>query len=365
MASPNPFNQLIPLEPSDSPIPLPTPPGPHKVGTVSLETVDASRRDPYAPTPQSRRLMLSFFYPTSDDTRPFAPYHFSPKTAAQYDAFDHLPYGTFARYQPQAYDRARVGVGPLPIILFSPGFGVGREYYTITLENLASEGYFCVAIGHTYDTAIDFPDGETVWQIGWADTDFELVSSVRVQDSLFVLEQLAKGAFVGRIAGLEAGTLNLDRVGMFGHSIGGAATLEAMDLDSRVLGGANLDGRFEGDFTTDRPFLVLNGSSIGDPESGADDKEHLKGWRAELEIEGAVHMSFLDDAARFKVLGVLEAEDPKKIRFGTVDPLRMMVIVSKYLGAFFDFVLKGGSDQAFRVADPAFLEVKLVQGAKA
>jgi hypothetical protein len=37
-----------------------------------------------------------------------------------------------------------------------------EEYYTIALENLASKGYFCVAIGNTYDIGMDFPDGKTV-----------------------------------------------------------------------------------------------------------------------------------------------------------------------------------------------------------
>jgi len=368
MQSPKSFSQLIPLHPSNSPVPLPTPPGPYKVGTLSLEATDAGRLDPYAPTSQHRRLMLSFFYPTSDDDHPFAAYLSSAKMAAYSDESGHLPYGTTARYQPQAYDHAQVEAGPWPVILFSPGLGVCRESYTIALENRASEGYFCVSIGHTYDTMLDFPDGEIVFQIGWAFTDIDLVTRMRAQDAVFALEQLANGAFVGRIPGLEQGTLNFARVGMFGHSIGGAAALEAMELDARIAGGVDLDGAFHGNqmtIGTDRPFLIFNLSDEEDtdrPPSFAKIWPHLTGWKAELKIDGAVHMSFLDDATSYKLLGVLDAIDPNKKMLGTIDPLRMMVVQSTYLKAFFDFVLREGSDHIFRCSDPAFPEISIVRG---
>lgn len=369
MQSPKPFSQLIPLEHSNSPVPLPTSPGPYKVGTHSLEAIDSSRPDPYAPTPQNRRLMLSFFYPTSDDDHPFAAYYSSSNIAADCDKYDHLPYGTTARYQPQAYDHAQVKSGPLPVILFSPGFGVYRESYTIVLENLASEGYFCVSIGHTYDTTTHFPDGEIVWQIGWSGMEPELAVRVRAQDAVFALGQLENATFMAQIHGFGHRTLDVSRVGMFGHSIGGAATLEAMGLDARIVGGVNLDGAFQGNqmtVGTDRPFLVISApkeATDKDP-SFAKTWPHLTGWKAALEISGAVHMSFADYGTCYKLLGVLDAMDPNKKQFGTVDPLRMMVVQSIYLKAFFDFVLREGSDHVFRCPDQAFPEVTIVERAE-
>src|SRR5881394_1325201 len=102
MQSPQPFSQLIPIDPSNDPIPLPSPPGPYKVGTISLEATDTCRIDPYAFTPQLRRLMFTFFYPTTDDQHPFAPYFSSSRLATNCDEVDHLPYGTTARNQPHA-----------------------------------------------------------------------------------------------------------------------------------------------------------------------------------------------------------------------------------------------------------------------
>ena len=370
MQSPKPFSQLVPLDPSNDPIPLPTPPGPYKVGTVSLEATDTSRIDPYGPVPHHRRLMFSFFYPTTDDQHPFAPYFSSPKLAARCDEMDHLPYGTTARYQPQAYDQASVlATGPLPVLLFSTGAGVPREEYTVILEDLASEGYFCVSIGQTYETDIHFPDGEIVWQNGWADVYDEEGLRVRADDAIFALQQLEDGAFVGRIPGLGPQTLETGRVGMFGHSMGGIAALEAMGLDPRIAGGVNLDGMFMGNQVTvgtDRPFLVISGKPNKDhPEyQSAITKiwPNLKGWKTELQLVSALHMSFCDFATCYKLLDLLNSIDPKKKAFGTIDPLRMMVLQLAYLKAFFDFVLKKGRDDIFRGPDPRFPEVAIVKG---
>jgi hypothetical protein len=241
------FSQFIPLTPSDYPVPFPTPPGPYKVGTLSLEATDTSRLDPFGFIPHYRRIMLSFFYPTThSEGHPFASYLPSARLASDFDEIDHYPYGTTARLQPQAHSRAPVhNSGPsLPVILYSTGFGVLREHYTIMLQNLASEGYFCVSIGHTYDMAIQFPDGEIVWQIGHAGEDPELSTRVRAQDAIFSLSQLADVAFCEQIPGLRPETLDLSLVGIFGHSIGGAAALEAMGMGGRIKGGVNIDGGF-------------------------------------------------------------------------------------------------------------------------
>ena len=71
----------------------------------------------------------------------------------------------------------------------------------------------------------------------------------RIADTRFVLNELAalnSGASPDARhrplpAGL-AGTLDLTRVGMFGHSLGGATSAEAMAADRRILAGLDLDG---------------------------------------------------------------------------------------------------------------------------
>jgi len=120
----------------------PTPPGAYKVGTLFLEAIDASHVDPFTPTSQKRRLLLSFFYPTSDNRHSFAAAaYLPPAMAANFDQGYHLLDGTVTRCQLHAYkDVILRDVTPLPVILFSPGFGEPRELYMIVLENLASDG---------------------------------------------------------------------------------------------------------------------------------------------------------------------------------------------------------------------------------
>jgi hypothetical protein len=130
----------------------------------------------------------------------------------------------------------------------------------------------------------------------------------------------------------------------------------------------NVDGNFEGPqmtIGTDRPFLVVTAVDDQDPGYMSIEKTwpHLTGWKTELQISGATHMSFCDDATCYQMLNAIDAIDPNKKRFGTIDPLRMMDIQSTCLKAFFDFVLKEeGSDQIFRSAGPTFSEVAVVKG---
>jgi hypothetical protein len=115
-------------------LPLPALPGSYSVGTVSMEMIDHSRQDLYAPTPQPRAIMVSLFYPTTDTKGPFAPY-LPAELAAVADQTLQLPPGFIENIQPQAHLNARLKEIPdIPIILFSPGLGAVREEYTILLE---------------------------------------------------------------------------------------------------------------------------------------------------------------------------------------------------------------------------------------
>ncbi|KAI9779835.1 MAG: hypothetical protein M1839_007148 [Geoglossum umbratile] len=231
-----------------------------------------------------------------------------------------------------------MATGPLPVISFSLGGGTFRESHTIALGNLASEGYFCVSIGHTYDTDVDFPDGEVVYRMMWTDDEEDIMLRVRAQDAVFALQLLADAAFAGRIPGLGPQSLQTSRVGMFGHSMGGTTTLEAMQLDTRIVGGVNIDGNFEGPqmtIGTDRPFLVVTAMDDQDPGYMSIEKTWLRltGWKTELHIAGAAYMSFCDDATCYQMLNAIDAIDPNKKRFGTIDPLRVMDIQSPCLKA--------------------------------
>jgi dienelactone hydrolase len=291
---------------------LPALPGPYSVGTISLELIDHSRLDPYAPTPQPRAFMTSLFYPTTDIHHPLAAY-LPVKLAAVADIYLSLPAGFIENLQPQAHLNARLAEIPdIPIILFSPGLGGAREEYTIMCEGLASYGYLVIAMDHTYDAAlVEFPDGTIVFGIPTLSGDAQSVD-VRTEDSSFVIDQLSNKTFITQIPGIVHRTFKNSKIAMFGHSLGGTTTLSVLEEDGRVLGGVSLDGPIFGigeEKGTCKPFLLFgrdNHTRYNDLAWGEVWK-HLTGWKAEITLANSTHFTFSDIGAVFKEAGVINS----------------------------------------------------------
>ena len=344
-------------------VPLPALPGPYAVGTISLEAIDTKRLDPYAPTPQPRRLMISAFYPTTDNHHPFAPY-LPTALAAAADQYLGFPPGFLEQIQTRSYANARLKEVPdIPVILFSPGLGSSREASQILLEGIASYGYFVVAMDHSYDAEIvEFPDGELVFGLGLnGDT---LALETRTKDTSFVLDQLGNSTFIQQVPGIVHRKPENNHVAMFGHSLGGATTLQAMGVDRRIIGGCNLDGPLSSSQLTtfiNRPFLQFgraNHTRFNDPAWEAVWK-HLTGWRAEIELANSTHFTFLDDSAIFTEMGLISTLDPGGTEYGTINGIRATVVEIAYLKGFFDFVFGRGGDGMLRRPDKKFPEITI------
>jgi predicted dienelactone hydrolase len=136
---------------------------------------------------------------------------------------------------------------------FSHGFGGLPENYSSLAEELASNGYIVASISHTYDASLTvFPDGRSVRQASVlaaeSSLDTETVNhldqedvNIRVDDARFVLNELTN-LNADDPQNLLTGHLDLNRVGIFGHSMGGNTVVQAMLLDSRFKAGLDLDG---------------------------------------------------------------------------------------------------------------------------
>jgi pimeloyl-ACP methyl ester carboxylesterase len=130
-----------------------------------------------------------------------------------------------------------------PVILFSHGRGGVRIQNTFQVEELVSHGYVVVGIDHTYAAVTTvFPDGRVVSiDPRLKDTEFlKTKFEVLANDARFVVDQLEMlnaddpgGMFLER--------LDLTRVGIFGHSLGGVVAAEACRLDARFEAGIALD----------------------------------------------------------------------------------------------------------------------------
>src|ERR1039457_4342875 len=250
----------------------PPPAGPAHVGVASLHLIAHARRDPWVPAHPVRQLMISIWYPASDTARyPEAPW-LPPAAAAHFLQGMHIPPALIRLPLTHGHEGAPVdrGAGRLPVVLFSPGSKMDRSSDTALVEDLASHGYAVVTIDHTHDAGeVQFPDGHV--EVSTLPPDSDAVNTeataVREADVRFVLNEITAlnaghNPDVDRHAlprGL-AGDLNLARVGMFGFSIGGAATASAMHDDPRIKAGIDLDGTVYGPVAAtglDRPFRSM------------------------------------------------------------------------------------------------------------
>ncbi|OLB73621.1 MAG: hydrolase [Actinobacteria bacterium 13_2_20CM_2_71_6] len=347
---------------------LPDPTGHERIGTVSLHLVDRSRPDPWVTTDPVREIMVQIWYPATDvRAYPRAPW-VSPGVAARL-----IPPGSQVILPTtHAHVGAPVDEGRHPVVLYSPGLGLERTSSTSLVEDLASHGYIVVTIDHTHDARfVEFPNGriETSAIPEPADpADGERIITkalgVRVADTRFVLDQLAA---INRGSDPDAerrpmprglaGALDLSRVGMFGHSLGGAAAAETMYEDARVKAGLDLDGTLSGPVVTaglDRPFLLM-GSPGGD-DSWTALWAHLRGPRLELHLAGSGHLSFTDLQVLLPQAGVPpEAMVPS---FGTIEGQRAVTVQRAYVRAFFDRYLCHGSGKLLAGPSPRYPEMR-------
>ncbi|MGW4420599.1 alpha/beta hydrolase family protein [Streptosporangium sp. NPDC004631] len=353
---------------------LPEPSGPHRIGTVSLHLVDESRKDPWVASVPKRELMVGLWYPAREVGRyPVAPW--MPGAAAtRYLRDIGVPPGKVLLGDTHAHEGAPVDrrAGRLPVVLYSPGANASRSFGTGVVEELASRGYLVVTIDHTYDAAVvQFPGDRVAVNPDGEITDFGGAVKVRVDDTRFVLDRLAalqagRNPDAGHRAlprGLSGG-LDLKRIGMFGHSLGGAATASAMFADRRIRAGMGLDGAASGPVVEaglDRPYMVVDTPGKGGMAANPVLRRfwlHLRGWRLNLTLKGAAHNSFGDDARLIPLVAPLLGLSPKQLEemVGTIPAARALAFQRAYPRAFFDLHLRGRGHLLDR-SSPRFPEV--------
>ena len=346
---------------------LPTPTGPHRIGTVDLHLVDRSRPDPVAGPGHYRELMASVWYPATRDARrhPVAPWMPVAPMRALLESAGFDPDAAAAPLT-AGHEGAPVLAGRLPVIVFSHGAGGHRSEATIVVQELASHGYVVVTVDHTYDAFTEFPDGRL--SVDREDVSFTPWDSTH--DILFVLDRIEDLA-AGRNpdaehrplpAGLGA-ALDPRRIGMFGWSKGATATALVMNEDRRVRAGLSFDGPMESQpraTDIDRPFMLMTaGFSRAEP-AVEEFWAFLHGWRLNVQAVGAVHSAYVDHQwlvpQLATIIGMSEAELESWV--GTLDPARAVRIQQAYPLAFFDLHLRRHRSHLLNGPTPAFPEMQ-------
>jgi predicted dienelactone hydrolase len=226
------------------------------VGRANVDLVDTSRRELFGSDPSAHRaIVVTIYYPATPPANASPAPYLEGKMADALTSRLHLPAVAAAAVHSHAYDRPPVAAGVFPVVEFLPGIGTSPSEYTSLVEDLASHGYVVAMIYPTYSVPVTvFSDGRSVplSEAGFRsenepasasaaqiDHDRNVIGAVWVADARFTLDQLA------RLNGADAllrGHLDLERVGVFGHSFGGATAAEVVRIDPRFKAAINMDG---------------------------------------------------------------------------------------------------------------------------
>lgn len=249
---------------------LPKPTGPFEVGMNSRHLIDESRYDSHQ---NARELMIQIWYPAElkDDSREIHyesfPYEEWAGTlefifSVPRYLFEYLKYGQTNSIKDVAVSNQE---DKYPVLLFSHGFGSTRMQSISQMEELASHGYIVVSVDHTNDAAYTkFPDGREIMNQTDAysysyNIEDEKDVKTRSKDMSYVLNQLT--IINGKDPqSLFTGKMDINKIGIFGHSYGGSTAAQALLDDSRISAGINIDGPLHEPVASsgfEQPFMFI------------------------------------------------------------------------------------------------------------
>ena len=374
---------------------LPKPSGKYYTGITYLNFTDNTRRELFDNTgAKNREITIKAWYPAEKQTvkEPYFPDpEFAVKKLQYPESFGNLTTNS-SRDVPAASVETKY-----PVLIFSHGWGEHFSQNSILMEELASRGYVVFSMAHHFECKFSYyPDGRIltmdfqskrflkIWKemqnpeamklhnrMSNADNDEErrqliidignmIPSGLKespkywAEDISFFIDCLNE---INRENDLFKNKLDLDRIGVFGMSMGGIASGEVCLTDSRVKAGISMDGgpfasALEGIFKT--PFMYLNGKNFLKYGQLLTDKAEADCYS--FGVTGSDHYNFTDHSIYpFPLVSSL---------IGEIDGKRMIGIMNVLVTAFFDKYLKEKQEIDLLKIAEKFPEIEIVSNIK-
>jgi len=275
------------------------------------------------------------------------------------------------RIKTDVYQDAPIGKETFPVLIFSPGYGSMSTGYYSLLTEIVSHGYIIINVTHTYESlGTTFPDGEMKFfdyeYLSKEDTgSMEHIIPIKnafTQDISFderhrIIREASRGYVVTKIVkrwsddlvsvmdrlenwndnGFFKDRMDLNKIGVFGHSRGGGAAGQVTIKDNRIKAAANIDGIQWGemmDTIYQKPFLYISSDWPADHQ---DINSHVyvnksTDYFYESKLLQSGHPNFMDIPFMIPIQSIAGT--------GSIDPKLGMKITTELVTSFFDRHLK-------------------------
>ncbi len=384
---------------------LPTPTGPHRVGTAWLVVRDSTRRERFTTTPgAAREFPVKIWYPAPvTSTGRLAPYA-EPEEMSVMGLIPPILARQIRLTRTHAIVGAPMLEGRAPVLIFSHGYTGYAAQNTPQMEELASRGYVVASIAHTGEASwTPFPDGRGV------PIDSSVVNTMgrlaarakseggdpkRMADSLSrllsvpdrverqanfrkyldgtseplrsqsvrewaldtkALVDLLGELYTGHAKSPFMGKLDLGHIGIFGMSYGGATAGEFCRQDRRCGAAINIDGGQFGGLVDDSltiPLLIVGSEQAGGFHLPVLDLARGPAYLAVVPATNHVGLTDLTlQGPAFRWLGIT----------GKLDPDRREAIMTDFVVGFFEKYLMNRNPGLFDGLASRYPEVQITK----
>lgn len=375
---------------------LPTPTGKYLVGTNSIH-LKTNMDEPITNDPDDQReLMIKVWYPAITNTSVKQdPYLDKVNRTGFINKYGGGILPPFAmnyldKVKTHVYQDAPISDEVFPVLVFSHGYGSNASGYYALLSEIASHGYIILNVNHTYESlGSTFPDNSTKFfnyqfmrdenvgvmkhinlikdafnnnlsyderhaVIREASKAYNATNMVKrwAKDIRYTIDQLEDW----NKAGFLKDKLNLDKIGVFGHSRGGGAAGQVTIKDHRIKAAANIDGIQWGemmDTIYHKPFLYISSDW---PANHQDVNAHVYKYKSsdyfyESKLLNSGHPNFMDIPFMIPVKSLTQA--------GTIDPKLGIKITNELIITFFNKHLKNDESSDLKKIDERYKLLEL------